>query len=549
MVIQDYDIRHLFPTPSYGYDIERYKGGREIMRAYRRRRARVRRPSARWLEIQAMEQARLAQLEQQKAREEAEQKRFEQEQLQKAFEVGRQMEARRKAEESEQTFLQRQARWVADISGPFLPLKAAQQLGLGEEIKLPPKVEAAEEVRRGLVYEFIPKTKEEVAITAATFGIGAGVGAGIRGGGALVTRFTPRAAPVISKAALVGGIGVGGIFAYRKGAEFVVAPTPEMKGEVLGRTTRELLAFGGGAWAGSKLMGKGIGLIRTRGLIEVSPKDVIAPEYFRGERFPAIRRGQTAEQLRKEFFEPVLAGERRGIPRGFTARAEPLPDLLPPSKPRKGELVGTFISPKISPAFFRVAGEAPTKLFSFKELGGLPEAVRLRPRTLELAPGVTPTQRIVRPLRVSPKELSEAIKGTGRAIIGFSKTEKEAVIGAESPLGKIGKRFFVKFEGERIPIREAEVLGTGVPKGITKKPSKTLGDLSKEIERSLRDFGKSSVFTPSRIAGYGISSSILKKTGSSIVSGLSSSMPSGIPSRPRQKTSKTYLSPCFKNAF
>jgi len=248
MVIQNYDIRHLFPTPSYGYDIERYRGGREIMRSYRRGRgvSKRGRPSARWLEIQSMERARLAQLEQQKAREEAEQKRFEQEQLQKAFEVGRQMEERRKAEEPKQTFLQRQARFIAGISGPFLPLKAAQQFGLGEEIKLPPKVEKAEEVRRGFTYELIPKTKEEVAITAATFGLGAGIRAGVGVGGAAVTRFAPRAAPIVSKVALGAGIGLGTGIAFGKGVEVVTAPTAEAKGEIIGKATREFGAFGAG---------------------------------------------------------------------------------------------------------------------------------------------------------------------------------------------------------------------------------------------------------------------------------------------------------------
>ena len=134
-------------------------------------------------------------------------------------------------------------------------------------------------------------------------------------------------------------------------------------------------------------------LYRTRGLKELPATSLIAPEYFRGQTFPAIRKGQTAGELKAEF-KPLLPGETK--PAGFTASPGSFKTETIAGK-GTSSLPGLFQAPKISPQFLKVsAGER--KLVSFNILDTLkPTIIRTTPTKFRLGPGVKETTRAIQP--------------------------------------------------------------------------------------------------------------------------------------------------------
>jgi len=203
---------------------------------------------------------------------------------------------------------------------------------------------------------------------------------------------------------------------------------------------------------------KGADVIRTRGLKEIPAKTVIAPEIARGQIFPAIKKGQTAGQLKAEF-KPLLPGETK--PAGFTAA--PAPIKKPIVQPGTSELPGLFQAPKVSPHFLRVSSEAPEKLFSLRFKETLrPSVFRVTPTEFKLVKGVKPSQRRLASLKPTRRLIETAPKG--RSTIPFIKTEKESVITAGTLLQPTRKRFFFKFEGRKIPIFEFETAKGKPPK-------------------------------------------------------------------------------------
>lgn len=306
--------------------------------------------------------------------------------------------------------------------------------------------------------------------TATTFAVGLGFGAGIRGGGIALSRFAPSVLPVAEKVVGIGGIGLGGLFVGQTGLEVATAPS-ERRAEIIGARGIELTAFIGGAGIGTRGATKVQDIIRTRGLTEVPISDIIAPEFFAGQTFPTIARGQTAGSLRAEFLQPIASlGEVGGRARGFTALpVEPLAEI-----PKGSSFVfGGFSAPKISPRFLRVGGEERTRLFAFSDFlgGGRPTAVRTTFQGLDFAPGVTPRTR--RPSgRVSREQLEffgggftertgvlvadfgEPLAQRGTSFIPFVKTEKEAILPFGTQTIETGRGFFFRFEGRRIPISE-----------------------------------------------------------------------------------------------
>lgn len=231
----------------------------------------------------------------------------------------------------------------------------------------------------------------------------------------------------------------------------------------------------------------GVDVGRTFRLTELPPERIIAPEFFRGETFPTISRGQTAGQLRSEFFQPVLPTEAAGIGRTFTAspvpfRAETI------AQAGTSEVAGVFGAPRVSPRFLRVAGETRPG-FALNPFGTLrPSIVRITPASVELAPFVSPGQ--TRPSgRAGVPRAREFFEEAplGRAVIPFIKTEKEAVLPAGTPLGLTGKDFFVRFEGRRVPIFEFETRAGGIiPTGRGAARAPTIGSVSERLSPRAR---------------------------------------------------------------
>lgn len=262
--------------------------------------------------------------------------------------------------------------------------------------------------------------------------------------------------------------------------------------------------------------------VRTTGLKEVSATKVIAPEYFKGQTFPTIKKGQTAGQLLQEF-------KTQGY--GYTASPKPFAKTTTAGK-GSSEIAGVYQAPKVSPHFLRVSGEE-TKLFSLKMFDTLrPSAMRITPESFELAIGVSPKQKSLASLKESKAFIESAPKG--KSYVSFIKAEKESIIPYATPLQQTGKNVFFEFEGRKIPIMEFKT--TGSTKAI-----KTIstGDLTKMY--SSRRLGGRGFISPYEL---GLSSSALSKISSTKYSGVSSTTSKAISSfSPRKPISKSqYIS-------
>ena len=408
----------------------------------------------------------------------------------------------------------------------------------------------------------------------ATLAIGGAIGFGVKGAGALATRFVPKAVPILEKGLGVTGVSLGALFVGQKGLEVIGAEGAEARGEIVGETTLELGAFLIGARLGGKGFTSAQDIIRTRGLKEIPLESVIAPEFLTGQTFPAIKRGQTAGALRSEFFQPILElGELGKAPRGFTALSgEPL-GVIP-----KGDsfVFGGFSAPKVSPQFLRVGGER-AKLFSFKGFltGGKPTIARTEFAEVGFAPGVTGRTR--RPLGRVPGEQLEFFgggfkEGTGKlvsdfgepqarrgsAFIPFVKTEKEAVTPFGTLIQEIGREFFIKFGGRRVPIVKLKAVVEPKLDFQLKGEKQTLGEF---LEGSSR-ISPSSLITPEiggfsfvprrRIGGADFETSFIPSRSKSSLTSLTTSLISISPRRrvPRRRTpSRTRRTSSFTETF
>lgn len=372
-------------------------------------------------------------------------------------------------------------------------------------------------------FEELIGTRGDILKLAPSVAGGLFVGAGIKGVSLLTTTFAPKLVPAVSTTIGIGGIGLGGLFFAERGKQFFATTEVGGKGAVVGATARDIFGFTLGAKLGSRGFTTISDLIRTRGLRELpivklgdisfqrrgrdvfferTPTgqfqqqkfEIIAPEFFKGQSFPKIKPGQTAGQLRQEFFGTSLPGEILNVPRGFTALpVEPL-RIIP-----KGDsfVAGGFSAPKVSPRFLRLGGEEKIKLFSFDLLGGVkPTIVRTQFGDIGFAPGIT--AKTPRPTGRATKEQIEffgvpkAERGT--SFIPFVKTEKESVLPFGTKVKEAPRKFFIKFGGRRIPI--AQVTATAETTTLdlgSKTGTQTLGKFLESVSDRIPE---SSLFTP-----------------------------------------------------
>jgi hypothetical protein len=388
------------------------------------------------------------------------------------------------------------------------------------------------EIVENVFVGFVPKTPTEVGVTALSFGAGTIFGGAVRGGGAVVRMTSPKLVKPLSFATSLGGVGLAGFYGAAKTSEIIAAPDLKTKSQILGGTARELTAFGAGDILGSKIAGKSIGFFRTRGMSELSAENVVAPEFFKGQTFPGIKRGQTAGQLRKEFLGNILPSETTKEFRGFSARIQPFGKVTEGGtlrKVRSGyELEGPFFSPKISPQFLRASSERQ-RFFGFDEFGAIPTVERVKFKDITLAPGVSSTQRNLRtPFTLEEsKFITARQRETGTAILPFIKSEKEVVgpIGTQTKI--TGKTFFFRdpISKERVPIIERELIPTKEFEGLGgkgKKGTKPLTELTSSFSKSRPSSTPSSfgagLRTSSLLSSKDISSSFISSFGSSFKS-------------------------------
>lgn len=309
--------------------------------------------------------------------------------------------------------------------------------------------------------------------------------------------------------------------------------------------------------AGGKIIRKGVDIYRTRDLIELPMEDIVAPEYLAGEKFPSIKKGQTAGELLEEF--KTKYPETYGVSalKGFTASPNPLPantEALAGSS----ELSGLYQAPKLSPAFLRIT-KAEKSAFSLLGDSWRPTIVKVNPEDFELAPYLKSSQKNLSPLSPAERFFGSPRKNIpvgnakrGTSYVPFIKTEKEAVLTAGTKLAKSGRRFFIKFEGRRIPIDEFDTIATDDLGNVIQRLPKKVKEVSlKEIKESLSSskLGRRGIIESSEIIGIGssIKSSISKPSNannfiksSEPYSNLSlSSVPSSIFSRSSSLMSST----------
>ncbi len=360
-----------------------------------------------------------------------------------------------------------------------------------------------QEFQAGITEGILTDIREQPLKQVLLVGAGFAGGFALRAVGAGVSTVSKVGGFVFEKGVVAGGLTFGGIFAFEKGQEIFSLPTARQKGASLGVTLKDVGLVGFGFAKGEKAFTQAKGFVRTFGRKELPEELIIAPEFFEGQQFPTIKKGQTAGQLRKEFFDLQLPGETKGVGRGFTASSEAFAKDTIIRGELTSEVPGLFQAPRVSPRFLRVGGEE-AKLLGLDFLtGGSPTIIRLTPASIELAPGIssglkTPTGRF-------PKGFFEKIKGTGRSIIPFAKTEKESIVGALTPLTRTGKEFFVKFQGVRIPIDQFSV--KPIDLGFS---STTLGEVVSGI--SSRRLVTSSIITPARLGVSSLVSSLGRTT-------------------------------------
>lgn len=283
----------------------------------------------------------------------------------------------------------------------------------------------------------------------------------------------------------------------------VAAGSARGAGAVIGVAGKDIALAGIGFKKGTEAFQVIQGEFRTRGLKEAQAEKVIDPKYFAGEKYPSIRRGQTAGQLRKEFFEPVLPGEQAGVGRAFTASPGDFPKLTT-TQAGTSEVPGLFGSPKASPTFLKLKSEG-TRLFGFDKPVGKPTLIRLKTKSVDFAPGIKASTKF--PTGRYQKGFFKSIGGTGKSYIPFAKTEKELVTAFATPIKQTGSKYFIKFEGVKVPIKEYGIVGS-----TQAKTSFKLGDVVSSV--SSRKITSTPYITPSSL-GY---SSLLSKSYSPKVS-------------------------------
>ena len=333
-------------------------------------------------------------------------------------------------------------------------------------------------------------------------------------------------------------------------------PNPIEVGKVVGQKISNEPFYSAGFVSGEviqarvipKVIVKGSDEVRTFKSIEVPTADVVAPEFFKGQKYPGIKRGQTAGELLKEFKPSGQYGVTRL--KGFTASSQPFARTTKAGS-GSSEIKGVYQAPKISPTFLRVSSENERKLFGLNPFGTLrPTVAKIEPVSFQLAEGVNPRQTSFASLRTSKSSIESS--ELGRSTIPFIKSEKESIITAETPLVQSANRLYFKFERRKVPIVEFDVVPTEkvseikpsrVSTAIEVSESSSSGIVRTPVISSvdIASVSKSFKLPSSRISRGSSSissSSVSRPSGSSSISSSSVSRPPSSSSRLRPTTTR-----------
>lgn len=389
-------------------------------------------------------------------------------------------------------------------------------------------------ILRGGVQGILTDIREHPIEQGIIFGTGAGLGLGLKavgvgieavGGGATALR-------IGEAATLVGGTALTIVYAYNVGSQLYSSQSQFDVGRIIGIEAKNLLLFGAGTETGFKSFEKILDTYRTSGLTEVSSKSIIAPEYFAGQKYPQIFKGETAGQLREEFFKPISElGETFGTPRGFTASQR---EIVGEIGKGSSELYGGYTAPRLSATFLKISRDE--ELFSFSTKGLLstnkPTATRFEFVSVELAKGVSSSQKELTPFNFDllkqfgggakgKVDIGEPLLERGKAYIPFMKTEKEAIIPFGTKTEKViltqGKYF--EFEGRKVPVQSIKLLPEEFSKGIKLSENQkviSLKDYSSDLSRGSKSSTGSAINPLSSIVYKFSSSKYLTSPSSSL---------------------------------
>lgn len=354
---------------------------------------------------------------------------------------------------------------------------------------------------RGVIrggYESLRQQPEKTLIvtggTALLTGGGSILGRSIIGGATFLRGAS--AGIKVQKALKITGTGLGilgiSLYSASKGFEIYQTPGAMGKGFVVGKaTTTEIIPTIAGSYAGFKGAGKITGYVRTFGKTYIPPEKIIAPEIFKGQTFPTIKRGQTAGQLKKEFYQPVQEiGEIGNKPRMFTATPTTFAKKTTVLK-GSSELPGLYGAPRANPYF--ATTNQKYKIFGVGNIfeSNNPTLLRTNLNKLKYVGGVSSkTKSTISKTQAKTFLKTKAKEGT--AYIPFIKTEKEAILTEGTKIIRTNSKFYTIYEGERAPIYQYNII-----KGKGKIPTETIGKVNYLYSSSSK---KTTLFNPSFIS-------------------------------------------------
>lgn len=209
-----------------------------------------------------------------------------------------------------------------------------------------------------------------------------------------------------------------------------------------------------GGYIGIRLANILEGRIRTRGLKRVPTEQIVEPEVISGEKmFPTSTR-KHLKLFKESKFKLVDIEKKLGVwHASSTAKETGFSQIIRTEIGKTGlvgvgseYLPGGFVSPSLSPYFLKVSG-TPYTFMGTDLFPGTPTVAYIYPKGISQYKG-----RTVRGMW--DFLFGKAKKGwvyTHRASI---KTEVEGLIPPGTPIRGIDKRFYVKWEGVRVPIVE-----------------------------------------------------------------------------------------------
>ncbi len=371
--------------------------------------------------------------------------------------------------------------------------------------KVLPEGKAAEFIV-GAVTGIIPKTKGAVAVDVATFGIGVGLGAGVRLAEKGVGLAVGKIAPIITKDVIkvskavkvttgafkgtttIAGTVLGGAYVVGMGKQISVAETPEEKGEIFGKGAKELVLFGAGYAKGTKVTGDWLGSLKAKEYTTLPTERLVVEDVITGKKmFP-----EAGKPSVKKHFD-IFTGQEHALPieklKGYTGKGEliypetfkKLPfEVKPggyhatdipfwiagkevkviPGKPRGREMVGLDIAESISVHFLR-AGKGKYKIPTIKEI-------------------FTPSGEGAI-LRVIPTEFVKGRGGKlGKAYVTGKKPEVQSTIPVETVGDVIKGKYALVWEGVKRPI-DIFITKPGKKVSVKGKP-KTYGEIISSYE-------------------------------------------------------------------